>query len=126
MLLFFACSQPTVVEGDASSKGDPQPFVQACEEKDVTAVALLQAVEAKDCQSAWERLSRAERVDLTPLEHSPLNALAGMVNLKALTAYGNQISISPLKGLVRMEELYLVSNNIEDLSPLADMTQLQF
>ena len=126
--MFFACMQSAVrVEGNAPPKGDPKPFIQACEAQDVTALALLKAIEETNCSKGWERLSRAERIDLTPLDNSPLGALSGMVNLKALTAYGNEISdLTPLKGLIRMEELYLVSNKIEDLSPLEDMTQLRF
>ena len=124
----FACvrSEP-VVSGSAPSKGQGTHYLQLCEAKDATAVALMAATESKDCASAWAKLSTITDVNLTSVEQvSDLRALQDLENLKGLTAYGKGFSdLSPLSGLIRLETLYLVQNNVSDITPLEPLTQLR-
>ena len=127
MSLFVSCSQPAVLlEGDVTSAGDPTPFIQACEAGEEAAVLLQESTKQDSCQQAWDRISRAERIDISKVNISKLDIFSGMTNIKVFTAYENGIEdISPLQTLDRMEELYLVSNRISDISSLIHLRQLQ-
>ena len=124
----FACvrSEP-VVSGSASPKGEGTVYLQLCESKDATALALMAAVETADCTSAWAKLATVTDINLTPVEQvSDLRALQEMENLKGLTAYGKGFEdLSPLSGLIRLETLYMVQNKIQDIGPLEPLSQLR-
>ena len=128
MLFFFlSCSSSSIqLSGSAPPKGDGTSFIQRCQKKDPQALLLKAATQKKDCQSAWKILSTVDTVDISSAPIHDLSLFSGMVNLKKISAYDNNITdLSPLVTLDRMEELYLMSNNIEDISPLLKLRQLQ-
>ena len=59
-------------------------------------------------------------------EVSDLTPLAGLLSLKTLKLYRNNISdIAPLAGLTSLQELGLEDNNILNITPLSNLTALQ-
>ena len=55
-----------------------------------------------------------------------ISPIAGLVNLKVLDLFGNNVSdLSPLAGLINLEWLTLERNNVSDLSPLAGLINLE-
>ena len=73
-------------------------------------------------QAAMARLTRLDVTGL-PIEH--LDGLKYAGNLRDLFAGGCNISdITPLAGLVMLQQLSLARNRITDIAPLANLTQL--
>ena len=118
----FGCQSGQIeLSGEAISPGNPAKFVELCEKGDATALALLKATEVGDCKGAGEVLANVAKVDFnrSALEEVSLDALDSLSNIERLEAYGKGIvDVTAVSGLVRLERLYLMQNNIVDISPL--------
>jgi Leucine-rich repeat (LRR) protein len=74
--------------------------------------------QCRDCQCF--------KLDLTRCEVAYLDFIADMKYLTVAFLYDNKISdISPLAGLVNLEELYISNNQISDIRPLAGLKKLK-
>jgi internalin A len=127
----MACSQVVGVElmGHSEVAGSPSKFIALCEGRDLTALAIQEAVPNSDCAAAGSFLATVDTINFnkSALDIVNLGVLDGLSNLKSISAYGRKIDdVSALSGLIRLEELYLMQNEIRDISFLAPLQQLKY
>ena len=127
--LFFACSSGVTLTGEAEAPGNPSAFIKLCQQKDPTALEILQASKKTDCSEAGKILANIDTIDFNhaSIEKINLHVLDSLSNIKSVSAYGKQIDdLRPLSGLVRLRDLYLMQNDIIDITPLSELQQLRY
>lgn len=96
----------------------------------ITVTAIQRNVDANDCASADEKLSKKTALDLSDIPGasyiSDLRPMAKLLSIKTLVIDDAQISdLTPLSGLISLEFLSLAKNHISEVSALKNFSKLR-